>query len=189
MKFILASKSPRRKELFKLMKIDFEIVDSKIDESLISKNISPEHYCLLLANLKASNVSLHCENYTVVGADTIVVLNNEILNKPKDFKEAKNMLLKLSDSTHEVMTGVSIRNRQLNINRKFCEKTLVSFYKLNEDTIEYYLEKFQPYDKAGSYGIQDYGATFIKEIRGSYENVVGFPVSQFYQLIKKISSL
>jgi len=185
MKFILASKSPRRKELFERMDIEFKTIDSKIDESLISKNMSPEHYCTLLANLKTSNVSLHYEHFTVVGADTIVVCNNEILNKPKDFNEAKKMLLKLSNTTHEVMTGVAIRNRNLNIRRKFCEKTFVKFYKLSESQIDFYLEKFRPYDKSGSYGIQDYASTFVKEIKGSYENVVGFPVSKFYQIISQ----
>ena len=187
MKFILASKSPRRKELFKRMDIEFKTIDSKIDESLISKNMPPENYCMLLANLKASNISLHYEDYTVVGADTVVVCNNEILNKPKDYNEAKQMLLKLSNTTHEVITGVVIRNRNLNIRRKFYEKTFVKFYELSDSKIDLYLKKYQPYDKSGSYGIQDYASTFVKEIKGSYENVVGFPISKFYQIISQFT--
>jgi len=186
MKFILASKSPRRKELLEKINIEFEVVDSKIDEGLVSTNLEPSHYCTLLANLKASNVSLYYKNYTVIGADTIVVLNDKILNKPSDKKDAKEMLFMLSGKTHKVITGVSIRNRGLNIKRQFHQKTSVKFYDLNDKTINFYIEKYSPLDKAGSYGIQDYGATFIEKINGSYENVMGFPIGKFSQILKSL---
>jgi len=185
MKFILASKSPRRKELLSKININFDVIDSKIDESLISTNMEASHYCMLLAKLKASNVSQYYSECTVIGADTIVVLNDRILNKPKNFNEAKDMLLSLSNKTHQVITGVAIRNQALNINRKFHETTDVTFYKLDNETLNYYISKYEPYDKSGSYGIQDYASVFVKKINGSYDNVIGFPLSRFFNIIKE----
>ena len=121
----------------------------------------------------------------MIGADTIVVLNDRILNKPKNFNEAKDMLLSLSNKTHQVITGVAIRNQALNINRKFHETTDVTFYKLDNETLNYYISKYEPYDKSGSYGIQDYASVFVKEINGSYDNVIGFPLSRFFSIIKE----
>ena len=186
MKFILASKSPRRKEILEKINIEFKIVDSKIDEALVSTTLEPSHYCMLLAKLKSSNVSLYYKDYTVIGADTIVVINDKILNKPNDKDEAKKMLLMLSGKTHQVITGVSLRNRNLNINRKFHQKTSVKFYDLHEKNIDFYIKNYSPLDKAGSYGIQDYGATFIEKINGSYENVMGFPIGKFFQILKTL---
>ena len=185
MRFILASKSPRRKEILKKINLQFKVIDSNVDESIISDNISPEKYCVSLADLKASNISKLNPNYTVIGADTIVSFNNKILNKPKNFKEAKEMLSLLSDNTHTVISGVSLKNEFLNINENFYDISLVSFYKLSENEINYYINNYKPFDKAGSYGIQDYAGLFIKNIQGSYHNIVGFPVSKFYQIIKK----
>ena len=185
MKFILASKSPRRKEILKKINLDFKIMESNIDESIISVNKNPYKYSIELAELKAKNISINNPNYTVIGADTIVSINNKILNKPKDFKQAKAMLNLLNGNIHEVITGVSLKNKSLNIDESFYDVSFVSFYKLTDNEIIDYINNYKPFDKAGSYGIQDYAGLFIKDIKGSYDNIVGFPISKFYQIIKK----
>ena len=185
MKFILASKSPRRKKILKKMNLDFKIIESNIDESVLTINMNPYRYSIELAELKAKNISIKNPNYTVIGADTIVSINKQILNKPKDFKEAKAMLDLLNGNIHEVITGVSLKNKSLNINESFYDVSFVSFYKLTNNEIINYINNYKPFDKAGSYGIQGYAGLFIKDIKGSYDNIVGFPISKFYQVIKK----
>jgi len=185
MKFILASKSPRRKKILEKINLKFKIIDSKIDESIIPKNINPIEYSMKLARLKTTNISKENPNHTVIGADTIVLINNQILNKPKNYQEAKEMLTLLSNKTHEVITGVSLENKSLNIDEIFYDSTFVSFQKLNSNEINYYIDNYKPFDKAGSYGIQGYGGLFVKSINGSYYNIVGFPISKFYQILKK----
>ena len=111
--------------------------------------------------------------------------NDQILNKPCNFEEAKMMLNLLSNKTHEVITGVSLKNESLDINENFYDVSFVSFFQLTDEQINYYISHYKPFDKAGSYAIQDYAGLFIKNINGSYDNIVGFPVSKFYQIIKK----
>ena len=185
MKFILASKSPRRKEILEKINLDFKVIHSNIDESIIPVNIDPYKYSIKLAELKAEKISIKNPNYTVIGADTIVSINNQILNKPKDFIEAQAMLKSLNGCIHEVITGVSLKNKSLNIDESFYDVSFVSFYKLTNHEIRDYINNYKPFDKAGSYGVQDYAGLFIKEIKGSYDNIVGFPISKFYQIIKK----
>ena len=185
MKFILASKSPRRKEILERINLDFKVINSNIDESLLPINMAPYKYAMKLAELKAEKISIKNPNYTVIGADTIVSINNQILNKPKDFLEAKSMLNLLNGRIHEVITGVSLKNQSLKIDKSFYDVSFVSFYKLSDYEISDYINNYKPFDKAGSYGIQDYAGLFIKEIKGSYDNIVGFPISKFYQIIKK----
>tara|TARA_B100000029_G_scaffold370869_1_gene364754 strand:- start:104 stop:667 length:564 start_codon:yes stop_codon:yes gene_type:complete len=185
MKFILASQSPRRKEILKKMNLDFEVLNAKIDESIISKNIEPHKYSMKLAELKSEGISNRNPDKTVIGADTIVSIDDQILNKPRNIDESRQMLHLLSNRTHDVITGVSLKNKFLNIDENFYDLTLVTFYKLSDREINYYIDFYKPFDKAGSYGIQDYGSLFIKEIKGSYDNVVGFPVSKFYQILKQ----
>jgi len=185
MNFILASTSPRRKKILKKINLKFKIIDSKVDESIILKNIKPNQYCLKLAELKAKNISIKNPNSTVIGADTIVSINNQILNKPKNSNEAKEMLALLSNKKHKVITGVSLKNQDLNIDKSFYDTTLVTFYKLSQKQINYYIDHYSPFDKSGAYAIQDYGALFVKKIEGSYNNIVGFPIEKFYQVLKK----
>ena len=187
MKFILASKSPRRKEILNKANLSFKIVPSMIDESKIDTSIRPVEYCMKLAELKAKDISSQYKDYTVIGADTIVVIKKTILNKPKNFKEAFSMLQNLSGNTHEVITGVSLQNTALNIQNTFYDKTNVTFYRLTKNEIKDYIEFYKPMDKSGSYGIQDGSALFVKGIVGSYDNIVGFPISKFYQILKKIN--
>ena len=187
MKFILASSSPRRQSLLQRIQLNFDVIPPNVDESLISYDGSPIGYCSTLANLKANDISEHFKNELVIGADTIVFFDNEVLGKPKNETSAISMLKKLSGNTHQVYTSVCIKNQSKKINHTFTEITTVTFRKLKEKEIYYYINNFTPYDKAGSYGIQDWSTIFVKEIKGCYDNVVGFPVSKFYQELNKLN--
>ena len=177
---ILASKSPRRKQLLKQIDFDFEVVPSQIDEDL-NLDLKPflfvEHY----ANLKAQNVANEYQNSWVIGADTIVVFNNKIFGKPKDKNESYSMLKRLSGNTHEVFTGISIHHQNKGITHTFHEKTIVEFNTLSDNCISYYINTYNTLDKAGSYGIQDWLSAFIKEINGCFYNVMGLPLAKFYE--------
>ena len=186
MKFILASSSPRRRELLLRLQTPFDIILPDVDESIIPPEGSPETYCTALAELKANDISQHYPNNLIIGSDTIVVLDNNIMGKPKDKTMAQNMLKTLSGKTHHVYTGVCLKWADKNIHHLFAEITMVTFRELSEADINHYIESCPPYDKAGSYGIQDWSAVFVKEIKGCYDNVVGFPISRFYEELKKL---
>ena len=186
MKFILASSSPRRRELLLRLQAPFDIILPDVDESIIPPDGSPETYCTALAELKANDISQHYPNNLVIGSDTIVVLDNNIMGKPEDKAMAQNMLETLSGKTHHVYTGVCLKWADKNIHHLFAEITMVTFRELSEADINHYIESCPPYDKAGSYGIQDWSAVFVKEIKGCYDNVVGFPISRFYEELKKL---
>jgi septum formation protein len=186
MKFILASSSPRRRELLLRLQTPFDIILPDVDESIIPPEGSPETYCTALAELKANDISQHYPNNLVIGSDTIVVLDNNIMGKPEDKAMAQNMLETLSGKTHHVYTGVCLKWADKNIHHLFAEITMVTFRELSEADINHYIESCPPYDKAGSYGIQDWSAVFVQEIKGCYDNVVGFPISRFYQELKKL---
>ena len=186
MKFILASSSPRRRELLLRLQTPFDIILPDVDESIIPPDGSPETYCTALAELKANDISQHYPNNLVIGSDTIVVLDNNIMGKPEDKTMAQNMLKTLSGKTHHVYTGVCLKWADKNIHHLFAEITMVTFRELSEADINHYIESCPPYDKAGSYGIQDWSAVFVKEIKGCYDNVVGFPISRFYEELKKL---
>ena len=186
MKFILASSSPRRRELLLRLQTPFDIILPDVDESIIPPDGSPETYCTALAELKANDISQHYPDNLVIGSDTIVVLDNNIMGKPEDKAMAQNMLETLSGKTHHVYTGVCLKWADKNIHHLFAEITMVTFRELSEADINHYIESCPPYDKAGSYGIQDWSAVFVKEIKGCYDNVVGFPISRFYEELKKL---
>ena len=186
MKFILASSSPRRQDLLQRLQTPFDIILPNVDESKIVSTGNPETYCTALAKLKANDISQHYPDELVIGADTIVVLGEEIMGKPDDKDAAEYMLKALSGVTHQVYTGVCLKWVKKNIHHIFAEITTVTFRDLNEKDITHYIENFLPYDKAGAYGIQDWSAIFVKEIKGCYDNVVGFPISRFYQELKKL---
>tara|TARA_X000001036_G_C20689222_1_gene808816 strand:+ start:3383 stop:3958 length:576 start_codon:yes stop_codon:yes gene_type:complete len=184
MKFILASQSLRRKEILNKINLNFKIYSSNLDEKKIINNYKrPDLFCKKLANIKAELVSKKFPKDYVIGADTIVVHDKIILNKPTDKKEAINHLKLLSNSKHTVYTAVSLINISKNINISFIESTQVYFNMLKSKEINYYVNKFKPYDKAGSYAIQEYSNIFIRKINGCFYNVVGFPLSKFYKLI------
>tara|TARA_B100001142_G_scaffold238086_1_gene236742 strand:- start:28488 stop:29066 length:579 start_codon:yes stop_codon:yes gene_type:complete len=184
MKFILASKSTRRKKILNKINLDFKVFNSQLIEKNITNNYKNKSaYCKRLAIMKSKVVSKKFPNHYVIGADTIVVLNNKILNKPLNKKEAINHLNLLSDNKHIVYTGVSLINLSQNIKKSFIEKTTVYFNKLNNNEINNYVTKFKPYDKAGGYAIQEYSNVFVKKINGCFYNVVGFPLPKFYKLL------
>ena len=183
-KIVLASNSPRRKELLKGLEIDFEVITKNIDESypnsLLAEKV-PEY----IAQKKADAMkNLLDERTIVITADTVVIVDKEILGKPHDKEDAYKMLSKLSSRTHIVTTGVVISSQRKNVS--FSVSTEVTFAPLTSEEIEHYLEVYKPYDKAGSYGIQEWsGYIGIEKINGSYFNVMGLPVQRLYrELIK-----
>lgn len=181
---ILASKSPRRQELLKGIGVEFSILTKDVDESY-SRNISVFDVApfLSLKKAKAFEESELPKNYLVITADTIVVVNDKILGKPVDAEDATNMLRLISGKKHSVITGVSIRTAEKI--KTFSVTSKVSFDVLDEDEIEYYVSEYKPFDKAGSYGIQEWiGYIGVKNVEGSYFNVMGLPTYKLYQMLK-----
>lgn len=184
MKFILASKSIRRKEILRKINLEFEVFNSRLIEKNIPNNYkNPGTYCKKLAIMKSKLIAKKFPDHYIIGADTIVVFKNKILSKPLNKKEALNHLNLLSNNRHIVYTGVALINLSQNINKSFIEKTIVYFNKLNNNEINNYVTKFKPYDKAGGYAIQEYSNVFVKKINGCFYNVVGFPLPKFYKLL------
>lgn len=180
-KYILASKSPRRKYLLKQLGFDFKVVESNAEE-VTEKNAHKS--VKINAQSKSRAVASKFNGRIVIGADTVVYLNEKILNKPKDLKEAKKYLKMLSGKKHVVYTGVNVINNVTGKEVYGHEKTVVKFRKLTNEEINYYVDKFKPLDKAGAYGIQDdFGCLFINKITGDYYNVVGLPLVRLYKLI------
>lgn len=177
---ILASKSPRRHELLQLMSLSFEVKIKDVDESY-PEGLKAEEIAVYIAKKKAK-VFDAVSSQIVITADTIVSINGKILGKPTDKVEAKKMLMELSANQHEVYTGVCI-NYQGKL-RSFVDKTEVYCRSITEDEIDFYIEHYQPFDKAGSYGIQDwFGMTIVEKIVGSYTNVMGLPTEKLYKAL------
>jgi len=186
MKLILASQSPRRKQILSRLKIPFDVIVSAVDESVFQCDGIPSDYAQELASIKCEDVSRKYTDYLVVGADTIVILDRTIMGKPEDKQDAIHMLNTLSGNTHVVITAVSVQCMQKNINHTFYERTNVTFRQIPKSHILTYVDTESPYDKAGSYGIQDWSAIFVEKINGCYDNVVGFPLSRFVLELEKI---
>lgn len=186
MKLILASQSPRRKKILSRLNIPFKIIVSGLDEPIFTDTEKPVDYAQKLASLKCNDISKKYTDYLVIGADTIVVLNDKVMGKPKNKDDAINMLRKLSGNTHRVITAVSMQCAHNSINHSFHEDTKVTFRRIPSEYIYTYTDSPSPYDKAGSYGIQDWSAIFVDKINGCYDNVVGFPLSRFVFELKKI---
>lgn len=182
---ILASNSPRRKNLLELIDLPFKVIASSVHENF-NIDLRPIDFAQHYAQLKALDVAKSNPDSLVIGADTIVVLDDEIIGKPINVKDSKAMLRKLSGRTHTVITGVSLVWRERNIEDTFHEKTKVTFQKLTDEQIQYYVDNYHPLDKAGSYGIQDWFAVCVKKIDGCFYNVMGMPLSKFYQHFTKI---
>ena len=182
MKLILASASPRRREILKNAGFEFEIKTSEADETL-PDGISPEEAVQYLAKIK--NEATETDNdTTVISADTIVVCDGEFLGKPKDKADAFDMLRTLSGREHFVYTGVCLRKGEKKT--VFFEKTAVYFYELCDSEITDYIATGEPMDKAGAYGIQGKGAVLVRKIDGDYFNVVGLPIAKLVRELKKI---
>jgi septum formation protein len=172
---ILASGSPRRKELLEQVKLTFEIIVSDIDEVMNEKD-KPSDIVQSLAQQKARDIFAKHKDSVVIGADTIVAIGDKRLGKPESKEEAVEMLQMLSGKTHSVFTGVAIET--LEHSKTFYEETKVTFWNLTKEDIDTYIESGEPFDKAGAYGIQGFGATLVKKIDGDYFNVVGLPISR-----------
>lgn len=179
-RLILASSSPRRAELIKLFGVTFEIIHSEVDEENEHYTM-PEVQVLELAQKKAFGVAAKINRGFIIGADTVVVLDNEILGKPRNSSDAKKMLSRLSGKSHTVYTGYAISHEPSGEMISDYEKTEVRFRDLSFDEIEAYVKTGNPLDKAGAYGIQDQSAIFVKSIDGCFYNVMGFPISKIYQ--------
>lgn len=183
MDLILASSSPRRKELLELLGIPFQIKVSDVEETY-QDGLQPHEIVMELARIKSNAIAETNKKSVVIGADTIVVSNGKVLGKPADKEEAISMLTQLSGKVHQVFTGVALSkdgNTHL-----FYEKTDVEFWPLEEKEVEQYVLTGEPFDKAGSYGIQGYGSLLVKRIEGDYFTVVGLPVSRLNRELKKI---
>lgn len=184
-KIVLASNSPRRKELLQRLGINFKVrtlfgIDESYPESLRGEDIV-RYISRNKANAYKSSMA---PDELLITADTIVYLDGKILGKPKEAEEAKKMLRELSGKTHQVITGVTVLTAEKTEN--FAVTSQVTFCELSEEEIDYYVSNYLPFDKAGAYGIQEWiGQVAVKEIKGSYFNVVGLPVQRLYQILKK----
>jgi septum formation protein len=189
-KLILASQSPRRKHLLESIGLDFEIIPAHIDES--SDSDVPEVIVKHLAYEKAYEIEKRIDYPAIIiSADTIVVLEDEILNKPKDSDDAFIMLKKLSNRTHRVLTGITIIDKSDNDSKYIIdfEETKVTFRELSDSEIFDYIKSGSPMDKAGAYGIQDdFGSVFVKRIEGCFYNVVGLPIQMLYLHLIKLKN-
>lgn len=182
MKLILASASPRRAELLKLITSNFAVIPSDADEE-IKEKLAPAELVMALARIKAESVFENNADGVVIGSDTVVAApNGEILGKPKNKADARRMMKLLSGCAHSVFTGVCLV-KQGKQESFYCE-TKVYFYKLTEDEIEEYISTSEPYDKAGGYGIQGKAGLFCEKIEGDYLNIVGLPASMLYKKLK-----
>ncbi len=181
-KIILASQSPRRKQLLEWAEVPFEIILQSTDESYPS-HLSVDEIAIHIARNKALAIKNNNNTpLTILAADTIVVLHNEIIGKPKDRADAIQILTKLSAQKHTVVTGVVILFKDTEI--AFADTTAVEFHALTQSQIEFYVDKYKPYDKAGAYAIQEWiGVVGIKEITGDFYNVMGLPVSRVVQAL------
>ena len=181
-RIILASKSPRRKELLSLLNIQFDTVPADIDEQ-----INPDNDLVKeiekLSYQKANHIFKDNKDALVIGSDTIVKINNKVLGKPKTYEDAKHMLETLSDNTHEVITGVTIL-----VDDKietFSQIAKVTFFPLTDEEIDEYIKTNEPMDKAGAYAIQGIGSKFIKSIEGDFYTIMGLPIGELYHRLKK----
>ena len=182
MKILLASNSPRRKELLKSLGFDFEVVSVDCDE-VYPDNLPVEKIAEYLSDLKADAYKNLQSGEVLITADTIVALENVVLGKPKNVTEAKEMLRRLSGKTHEVYTGITIRNSEKSISK--TDVTHVETGELTDEEIDYYVENYKPFDKAGAYGVQEwFGMAKIKRITGSYYTVMGLPTHLVYLILK-----
>ena len=181
---ILASKSPRRKQILAEAGYTFDCQSINIDETYPS-NLKPEAIAVYLAEKKINHYLSKIDGSTVIiTADTVVISDDHILGKPADYNEAYDMLRKLSGTNHKVISGVCIASEKQFI--KFDDLTEVYFKNLSNDDIDYYISKYEPYDKAGAYGIQEWiGMIGIEKIIGSYFNVVGLPIQKLHEALKK----
>ena len=182
MELILASNSPRRKELLSLAKFDFKVITKDVEE-VLDNSLPVTKQIEQIAYTKAFAVAVSNKDSIVIGADTVVVVDNQILGKPKDEKDAIRMMNLLSNKTHQVITAVAvIYNDKVDL---FHEITDVTFFEMSEAEINEYVKLPSIYDKAGAYAIQEEAALYIKSINGDYYNVMGLPIAKLTKYLKK----
>lgn len=186
---ILASTSPRRQELLENLGLVFQIIAPNYNEDILNKAFSYNLIESLAENKGLSVVNKIKVPAIVISADTVVVYNNVVLGKPKDFDDALKMLLMLNSQTHKVVTSICMINNENNKKIIKSETSEVTFNKLTENDIKNYIYDFQPYDKAGSYGIQELPDNFIKEIKGEYDNIVGLPTKLLINMLSEINNI
>lgn len=182
---VLASKSPRRQELLKGIGVDFTILTKEVDENypqrLPAIDVAP---FLSLKKAKAFEDAELPDNYMVITADTVVIVENEILGKPKDRDDAVRMMNLLSGKMHKVVTGVTVHTKEKT--KTFSVTSKVTFETLDNQEIDYYIDNFKPYDKAGAYGVQEWiGYIGVSNVEGSYYNVMGLPTQRLYKVLKE----
>ncbi len=182
-RLVLASASPRRADLLREAGFDFEVIPAHVDERLLPGE-SPQAYVMRLADEKARAVSASCSGAIVIGADTVVLVDNLILGKPIDDEDARRMLALLSGRTHDVLTGLSLRADARWLTA--FEQSRVTFARLDPGEIHWYVASGEPRDKAGGYAIQRMASRFVTAVEGSYANVVGLPVSRLYAMLREL---
>lgn len=187
---ILASQSPRRREILKMLGADFKVVVKDTDETFppeLQDGAIPEHIAVLKASAFDSDLQSLPDNTIIIASDTIVYIDNKVIGKPKGREDAIKMLKTLSGRCHQVLTGVCIKTKDRQ--RSFFAESKVWFRELSDDEITYYVDNYQPFDKAGAYAVQEWiGAAAIAKIEGSYYNVMGLPSQMLYnELLKFIS--
>jgi len=187
---ILASQSPRRREILKMLGVDFKVVVKDTDETFppeLQGGAIPEHIAVLKASAFDSDLQSLPDNTIIIASDTIVYIDNKVIGKPKGREDAIKMLKTLSGRCHQVLTGVCIKTKDRQ--RSFFAESKVWFRELSDDEITYYVDNYKPFDKAGAYAVQEWiGAAAIAKIEGSYYNVMGLPSQMLYnELLKFIS--
>ncbi len=185
---ILASASPRRQELLALLGIPFEVFPSQVDEKFLEDE-SPEKYVLRVARAKAEHVAAQKPGRWILAADTVVEIDEKILGKPRDRREAAEMLRWLSGRVHRVLTGYCILNSASPLRKKGRVITRVKFKPLAEEEIRWYIGTAEPFDKAGAYAVQGKGAFMVQEVRGSYTNVVGLPLCEVVRDLRDLGAV
>ncbi len=187
-RLVLASASPRRAEMLKLLGVDFDRLPGNIDETFLGGE-TPREHVLRLSEEKAALATRSEPDAWILGADTIVVVAGEILGKPGSPAEAKAMLEKLSGREHEVLTGFAIIRQDLGIRVREVVRSTVLFREISGDEMAWYTGTSEPYDKAGAYAVQGMGACFVREIRGSFSNVVGLPLCEVFEALKRVNAI
>lgn len=185
-KIILASQSPRRKELLEQIGVNIKVFPSTINEETVSLK-NPEAYVKELSFLKATDISVAYPDSWILGADTIVVVGDQLLGKPQSKADAVEMLTELNDGEHSVYTGFCVINQKKKSIVKQSVETKVYFKRLSDEEIQWYVNTGEPFDKAGAYAIQGVGAFLVKQISGSYTNVVGLPVCEVVETLMQLN--
>lgn len=187
MKIILASNSPRRKEILDIAKIEYEVIPSNIEEKM-NEELPVAERIEDIAYQKVKSIRKSRQDKIILGADTVVLINDKIIGKPHSKKEAEEIIRLLSGKTHKVITGCCIYDNVKNEYIKFHEITEVTFYEMSDEEILTYIENPSIYDKAGAYGIQEDAALYIEKVNGDYYNIIGLPIGKVFRELKKISS-